>query len=94
MNEINIESLGEIVGYNFGKYCPGVIKKDDGSYSVRVIERIAYSRNGSRSISYGYFTLDKDAVITSCPRSLTKAYKGRKIRDIEAALEKYKGPSL
>ena len=87
-----VESLGEIVGYNFGTYSPGVRKKEDGSYTVRILDSYSVSRSGSRSTSYAYFDISKDGIITSCPRGTTKMFKGRKVEGLDEAVERYKEP--
>ena len=88
--EINLESLGLLASYDIGKFSPAVWKKPDGAYCVRTLEGMSFNRSGSCCRSWGYFDLDKDGIITSCPRGLTKRFKGCKVRDIEAKVEEYK----
>lgn len=79
----------------FGKFHPAVYKKYDSKgefegYGIRVITKRIQKFNGSTEYTWDYFELDKEGVVTKCPRGHTKQYKGTTIDNIEQAVEEYK----
>lgn len=89
MKEVHVASLGRLAGYTFGgKWCPAVFKKDRGGYGVRILLGASFSTRGT-SQSYGYYDLDDNHVITSCPRGYTKQFKGAKVVDLLDVMRKW-----
>lgn len=73
-----------------GRQCP-VTKFEPGNYRIRVLK--SQSRNfqtGTINISWDYFSLDKDGLITEAPRGYKKIYKGYKIVDLDDYIKNWK----
>lgn len=95
--EIQLERLGRIASMAnpfTHELQPAVWKKtkSDG-YGVRVL--MGYSAYGLRtSVSWDYFDLDANGVITACPRGMTRQFKGLKVVNIDAKVEEYKDKEI
>lgn len=81
-----IENRFELISYRWfdGTLKAAVIKKDDGTYQIRILT----SRRGSTD-RYGYFEANADGVITAAPYGHTKDYKGGRITGLDEAVAKY-----
>ena len=83
MKVSDFESYFDLAGYHFGgTFHPPVIKKNDGTFQIRILKESTMSRTGISTVNYEYFYTDKKGVITQCPRGLTKEFKGRKVEDV------------
>jgi hypothetical protein len=96
MKEMDLEQLPRIASMTlpWGErgFCPAVIKeKQKEGYSIRILVSSNQDFRSSRvQTSWDYFTTDAEGVIISCPRGMTKQFKGYRIRDIAAKVEEYK----
>lgn len=73
-----------------GRRCP-VLKFKEGNYRISILK--SQSQNfakGTVQMSWEYFELDKDGVITDAPRGHKKDYKGFKIVDLEEYIKNWK----
>lgn len=93
------KQLGQLASYNFAGFSPAVYRNKPWTndppgthhgYCVRILMKSTWSSSGGNQTKYGYFELDKEGVITSCPRSMTKTWKGTKLADIDKWVEHYK----
>lgn len=86
-----IEQQFELASYWFGaKWCPAVHRTAFG-YGIRFIKSQTISI-GHQSVTYDYFELDADGVITTAPRGQAKDWKPGRVTDIEAAAAQYEAP--
>jgi hypothetical protein len=91
MRMVEAESLGILASYFLGTFCPAIWKKkDDTGYGIRILKSSSRFMNGNRSTSWDYYDLDNVGVIITCPRGLTKQFKGCRVRNIDAKVEEYK----
>lgn len=81
----------ELSSYWFGRtWCPAVDRKASG-FSIRIMKSESVSGRG-RAITYDYFELDADGVITTAPRGHAKDWKPGRVIDIEAVADWYAKP--
>jgi hypothetical protein len=81
-----IEDRFELISYRWfdGSLKPAVIRKDDGTYQIRVL-----TSRTAKTDRYGYFETDADGLITAAPRGHAKDYKGGRITGLDDAVAKY-----
>lgn len=81
-----IEDRFELISYRWfdGSLKPAVIRKDDGTYQIRVL-----TSRTAKTDRYGYFVTDTDGVITAAPYGHAKDYKGGRITGLDGAVAKY-----
>jgi hypothetical protein len=80
-----IEAQFELASYWMGiKWCPAVARKDDGGYSIRTVKG-RHTYPGGENVSYDYFELDADGVVTTAPRGHAKTYRPGRVVDIADA---------
>lgn len=86
-----IERTFELASYWFGdKWCPAVYRNSNG-YGIRVIRSIA--RSGvNESVTYDYFELDENGVITTAPRGHAKDFRPGQVADIATWADRYVTP--
>jgi hypothetical protein len=83
-----IEQQFELASYWFGaKWCPAVHETARG-YGIRVLRAETLTFNG-RNVSYDYFELDPEGVITTAPRGHAKDYKPGRVVDIKEAVQRF-----
>lgn len=86
-----IEQRFELASYWFGeKWCPAVHRNGEG-YGIRVVQSRTTNTVG-RQVTYDYFALDADGLITTAPRGYAKEYKPGRVVDIAAAVERFATP--
>jgi hypothetical protein len=67
-------------GYFLRNFDGACISKD--KRKIRFVNK--FSSNGrSSNMSFGYFELDSDGIITQCERGYTKDYKGAKVIELD-----------
>lgn len=86
-----IEQSFELASYWFrGTWCPAVERTEHG-FHIRFVK--SYTVNGAyRSVTYDYFELDADGVITTAPRGYAKVYKPARVVDIADAADRFAEP--
>lgn len=76
----------------FGKWSPAVNKRENGTYSIRIlVGRQESFRTGGVNESWGYFEVDPTGLIIESPRGMAKHFtKKVRIIDMEDFFELYK----
>lgn len=86
-----IEQRFELASYWFGaKWCPAVHSTARG-YGIRVVRSQSVSLN-NQTVSYDYFELDGEGVITTAPRGYAREYTPGRVADIAEAVGRYALP--
>ncbi len=84
-----------LASYKVFNWCPAVSKRDDGSYSARIIVSESMNRYGNRKMSWDYFEMDATGLVISSPRGMAKEFNGRiRYTDMDAAVEYYKDKKI
>lgn len=86
-----IEQSFKLASYWFrGKWCPAVDRTDRG-FLIRFTKSLTV--NGDReSVTYDYFELDADGVITTAPRGYAAMFKPGRVVDIAEAVDRFATP--
>lgn len=86
-----IEQSFELASYWFGeKWCPAVHRTSRG-YGIRFLKALVVSGD-NQHMSFDYFELDADGVVTTAPRGYAKVFKPGRVVDIEAIAARYEAP--
>lgn len=87
-----IEQRFELESFWLGekKWCPAVYETGRG-YGIRVVQSRSTNTVG-RQVTYDYFAIDADGLITTAPRGYAKEYKPGRVVDIAAAVERFATP--
>lgn len=86
-----IERMFELASYWFGsKWCPAVHRTARG-YGIRIVRSQTIGLT-SQQITYDYFELDENGVITTAPRGHAKDFKPGQVADIETWVGRYATP--
>lgn len=87
-----IEQHFELASYWWGeKWCPAVHSKGMGGYGIRVLGSVTVT-GASRQVSYSYFELDADGLISIAPRGWARAYKPGRVIDIAEVADRFAVP--
>jgi hypothetical protein len=98
LNEIaaNFDVAGASYWWEFGgrrRWCPAVYRNDGGDYRIRYVKSVDISAgNGTSRVTYDYFELDADGLITVAPWGFAREYKPGRVVDIAAEAERYATP--
>ena len=86
-----IEARFELASYWWlDRWCPAVGLKDDG-YQIRFLKSLTV-HNGEERVTYDYFELDGDGVITVAPFGHARMWKPGRVVDIAEAVERFATP--
>lgn len=87
-----IERTFELASYWWGReWCPAVHAKDSGGYGIRVIKSLTIS-GARKNVTYDYFELDPNGVITAAPYGYARDFKPGQVADIETWAERMAAP--
>jgi hypothetical protein len=73
-----------------GTFHPAVIKREDGTYRVRV-ETTSITRGSSTTAGYGYFFLDSEGVVTKSPHGRGRECNGIRVTGMDEAAKAHAG---
>lgn len=73
--------------YWFGKFCPAVFRREDGTYGIRILASVR-----GDTTTYDYFELAEDGIVLKAPRGYARNYKPGRIGGLDEALAKYADP--
>ena len=77
------------------RWSPAVHRKDSGGYGIRFIKSKTVSgrdHDPYTTLTFDYFELDADGLITRVPRGFARDYKPCRVVDIAAEAERYAVP--
>lgn len=87
-----IEASFELESYWWGqKWCPAVHRKDSGGYGIRIV-RSRTLLGDNENVTYDFFELDAEGLVTIAPRGHAKEFKPGRVVDIDAAADRFAKP--
>lgn len=90
----HIERRFTLAAYTWfdGTFKPAVIKREDGTYSIRVLTS-SRTRGAKTTDRYGYFVLSREGIIAKSPYGFGRDYNGMRVTGVEDAVARYAAPA-